>query len=172
MREAEGRLAERLVEEGWLVVVDGPLNFVRSRDVALLGYVKTHYRALLPPDQHSRVQELAAGERSSLFLKRPDIYSCYLRLSPPPPFAGPWSGIARLEIPASVGLDAAIDAADRAALLLPRFAGVPHKDPRAPQNLQPVSKLESHLRRLLGDGALAVRAIRSSALQSASTGGV
>ncbi|MDP8928270.1 MAG: hypothetical protein M3O70_06765, partial [Actinomycetota bacterium] len=48
MREAEGRLAEQLVEEGWLTVVDGPLNFVRSRDVAVVGYVKTHHRALLP----------------------------------------------------------------------------------------------------------------------------
>ncbi len=34
--------------------------------------------------------------------------------------------------------------------LLPRFAGVRHRDPRAPQNLQPVGALEKHLRHLLG----------------------
>lgn len=167
MREAEGRLAEQLADDGWLTVVDGPLNFVRSRSVAVVGYVKTHHRALLPSEQHARVPQLQAGERSSLFRKRDDIYSCYLRLTAPPPYAGPWAGIARLEVPASVGLPAAVDAADRAAALLPRFAGMPHKDPRAPQNLQPVSRLEARLRRLLGDGSLAVRAIRAAALAAA-----
>ena len=164
MREAEGRLAERLVDDGWLTVVDGPLNFVRSRDVAVIGYVKSHYRALLPPAQHARVPELTARQRSSLFLKRADIYSCYFRLAAPPPYGGPWSGIARLEIPSSVGLTEAAAAADRAAARLCRYAGVPHKDPRAPQNLQPVSRLERHLRRLLGDESLAVRATRAAAL--------
>lgn len=166
MREAEGKLAEGLVSAGWLTVVDGPLNFVRSRDVAVVGFVKTHHQALLPPDQHARVPEISAGERTGLFLKRKDIYSCYLRLAHPPPYAGPWAGIVRLELPASVGLNEAIRATDRAAALLPRYAGIAHKDPRAPQNLQPISRLEAHLRRLLGDSALAIRAIRSAALAS------
>ena len=166
MREAEGRLAEALVNEGYVTVVDGPLNFVRSKDVAVLGYVKTHHRALLPPEQHAWIPNLLAGERSSLFLKRNDIYSCYLRLTTPPPYAGPWAGIARLELPSSIGLEAAVEAADRASLMLPRFAGVAYKDPRAPQNLKPVYELERYLRRRLGDRNLAVRAIRASALES------
>lgn len=164
MREAEGRLAERLIGDGWVTVVDGPLNFVRNREVAVVGYIKTHHQALLPPEQHARVPRLDAGQRTSVFAKRDDIYSCYLRLTSPPPYAGPWAGIARLEIPASVGLDAAIEAADRATGLLPRYAGVPHKDPRAPQNLQPVASLESHLHRLLGDRNMAIRAIRTAAM--------
>lgn len=164
MREAEGRLAERLVEKGWLTVVDGPLNFVRSREVAVVGYVKTHHRALLPPEQHARVPRLRAGERTSLFVKREDIYACYLRLAEPPPYGGPWTGIARIEIPSSVGLVEAASAADEVAARLCKYAGIPHKDPRAPQNLQPVSRLERHLRRLLGDDALSVRATRAAAL--------
>lgn len=164
MREHEGIAAEQLADEGWLTVVDGPLNFVRSRDRAVIGFVKTHYQALLPIELHARVPDLRAGQRTSLFAKRSDIYSCYLRLSDPPVYAGPWAGIARLEFPSSVGIDEVVIAADRATALLPRYAGIPHKDPRAPQNLQPVSKLEEHLRRRLGDGTLAARAVRWAAM--------
>ena len=45
MREAEGELAEQLATDGWLTIVDGPLNFVRSRERPVIGYVKTHQRA-------------------------------------------------------------------------------------------------------------------------------
>ncbi|MDQ3973351.1 MAG: hypothetical protein M3276_03280 [Actinomycetota bacterium] len=166
MREAEGRLAERLCADGVLTVIDGPLNYVRSRDLPVLGYVKTHHRALLAPEQHRRVPDLAPGQRTSLFAKRADIYACYLRLAHPLPWAGPWAGIVRLEVPSSVGLAAAAATADRAALLLPRYAGVAHLDSRAPVNLQPVAKLEARLRHLLGDPGLAVRAIRAAALHA------
>jgi hypothetical protein len=52
--------------------------------------------------------------------------------------------------------------ADSFALFIPRYAGIPYIDPRAPQNLQPVGALESHLRHLLGDVGLAERAIRDA----------
>ncbi|KAA0233572.1 MAG: hypothetical protein EDR02_13105 [Actinobacteria bacterium] len=167
MRSAEGALAEDLCAEGHLTVVDGPLNYVRSRDLPVIGYVKTHYRRLLPPELHARVPGLQSGQRTSLFSKRPDIYSCYLRIAPRARSAGPWSGVVRIEIPASAGLAAAVDRADRAAATLPRFAGVAHVDPRAPQNLQPISALEAHLRRQLGDGALASRAVNDAVVQLA-----
>jgi hypothetical protein len=166
MREAEGRLAEELCGEGVLTVIDGPLNYVRSRDLPVLGYVKTHHRRLLPLAQHQRVPDLRAGQRTSLFAKRSDIYACYLRLADPPPWGGVWTGIVRLEVPSSVGLAAAAASADRAALLLPRYAGVAHLDSRAPVNLQPVAKLEARLRHLLGDAGLTVRAVRVAALQA------
>jgi hypothetical protein len=41
MRQQEGLLAEDLCAAGYLTVVDGPLNFVRSRDLPVVGYVKT-----------------------------------------------------------------------------------------------------------------------------------
>lgn len=166
MREAEGRLAEDLCERGHLVVVDGSLSFVRSRGLPVVGYVKTHHRALLAPDLHRRVPRLEAGERTSLFAVGCDRYSCYLRLAPPGPTSGPWSGIVRLEMPQSAGLERARAVAHRMAGLLPRFAGVAHRDPRAPQNLQPVGALERHLRHLLGDAGLAARAVREAALQA------
>lgn len=166
MREAEGRLAEELCGRGMLTVVDGPLNYVRSRDLPVVGYVKTHHRPVLPADDHRRVPDLRPGQRTSLFAKRADVCACYLRLADPPPWGGPWTGIVRLEVPSSVGVAAAAAAADRAALLLPRYAGVGHRDSRAPVNLQPVAGLERRLRRLMGDAGLAVRAIRAAALQA------
>lgn len=162
MREAEGRLAEDLCADGHLTIVDGPLNFVRSRDLPVVGYVKTHYRPLLPPDLHQRIPELLAGERTSLIAARSDVYTSYLRLTEPARAAGPWSGIVRLEVPASPGLKAAIDTIDSVAASLPQYAGIPHIDPRAPQNLQPIGALEQHLRHLLGDIGLATRAVRAS----------
>lgn len=162
MRQEEGYLAESLCDLGYAVVVDGPLNFVRSRDLPIVGYVKTHHRALLDPAHHARIPQLKASERSSLFRLGRDRYSCYLRLTAAVSTSGPWAGIVRLEIPQSAGLKASVDVADHVAAILPRFAGVPHRDPRAPQNLQPIGSLEWHLRHLLGSTGLATRAVREA----------
>jgi hypothetical protein len=162
MRNAEGRLAEDLCDAGLFVVADGPLNFALRRDREIVGYVKTHHRALLAPHDHVRVPELRAGERTSLFRLGEDRYSCYLRLTDGPPWAGPWSGIVRLEFPAYCGLSRAAVLADDAAARLPRYAGVPHRDPRAPQNLQPIGALEYRLRHVMGSSGLAERAVRES----------
>lgn len=169
MRQEEGRLAESLCAEGYLTIVDGPLNFVRSRDLPVVGYVKTHYRALLDPEHHRRIPELVAGERTSLFRLGDDRYSTYVRLAPISTMASPWTGIVRLEIPQSAGLNDAKVVVDRVAGALPRFAGVAHRDPRAPQNLQPISALEYHLRHLLGHAGLASRAVREAVMRLASS---
>lgn len=170
MRQEEGVLAERLCEEGHLVVVDGPLHYVRSRDLPVMGYVKTHSRALLSPEHHAELPRLRPGERSSLFALGRERYSCYLRLVPTSGISGPWAGIVRLEVPQSAGLAAAVAVVERAAAILPRYAGVAHRDPRAPQNLQPVGGLEARLRHLLGDPGLAYRAVREAVARLASAG--
>jgi len=165
MRQQEGILAEELAAEGRLVIIDGPLTFVRSRDLPVVGHVKTHHRALLAPADHARVPTIGPGERTSLFALGQDRYSCYLRLARPSEHAGPWSGIVRLEIPQSAGLVETVRTADAVTATLPRYAGIPWRDPRAPQNLQPVGALERHLRHSLGDQRLAVRAVRASVTQ-------
>jgi hypothetical protein len=169
MREEEGRLAEDLCGRGCLVIVDGPLNYVRSRDLPVVGFVKTHHRALLSPEHHRRIPELRSGERVSLFTLGDDRYSCYLRLAPMSVMSGPWAGIVRIEIPQSAGLATAVETANRVAATVPRFAGIPHRDPRAPQNLQPVGALETRLRHLLGDSGLAARAVRDAVARAFDT---
>ena len=78
------------------------------------------------------------------------LYGCYLRVGDPGPWAGPWAGIARLEMPSGIGRDAAVEAAERAAGWLPVFASALHRDARAPVNLTPIAGLERHLHRLQG----------------------
>ena len=171
MRQEEGVLAEHLCAEGHLVVVDGPLHYVRSRDLPVIGYIKTHSRALLPPEHHRELPKLLPGERSGLFSLGRERYSCYLRLAPPSAISGPWAGIVRLEVPQSAGLAEAVRVVDEAAAILPRYAGVAHVDPRAPQNLQPVGALEARLRHLLGDPGLAYRAVRAAVSRLAPAAG-
>jgi hypothetical protein len=162
MRDAERQLALQLTGDGYLVVLDGPLNFVVKRDARVTGYVKTHHRRFLSPELHARVPRIRLGERTSLF-SIDDRYSCYARLAEPGPHSGPWSGIVRLHLSGEGGLEDAKRVADTLCARLPRFAGVPHRDPRAPQNLQPIGALESHLKHLMGDAALATRAVRDAA---------
>ncbi len=160
MRIAESALAERISADGWLSVLDGPLSFTRSRDRRVVGLVKTHHRPLLVPEQHARVPEIECRERTPLFVLGSDRYSCYVRIAVPGPRSSPWYGIVRIELPQSFGIEAARVTADEVTVVLPRYAGIPHRDPRAPQNLQPVGALESYLRRRLGPSRLAGRAAR------------
>lgn len=165
MRQAEGDLAEQLAKDGWAVICDGPLNYVRSSDLPVCGFVKTHHRPLLPPEDCARIGELGRSQRTPLF-SISDRYSCYARLVHRGAGHGPWHGIARLEMPQSVGLDEARRVADVMTTTLPRFAGVAHVDPRAPQNLQPIGALERQLRHRLGDSRQASLAVRAAAARA------
>ncbi len=162
MRQSEGRLADSLAEQGYLTVVDGTLHTLRRRQLPLVGLVKTHHRTLLDVNQHRRVPNLAPAQRTSIFRLGKHRYSAYLRIAPRESGVSPWAGIVRLEAPRAGGLEAARESIDRAAGCLPRFAGIAHRDPRAPQNLQPIFRLEQHLRHLLGDAGLAARAVRQA----------
>jgi hypothetical protein len=167
MRESEGVLALEAAGLGWTVVLDGPLNRVRSLHAPVAGYVKTHRRQILPDAAHTLVPGLPVGCRTPIYGDHTsDRYTCYLRVGEAGPGASPWSGIARLELPAVAGLDAAEGEASRLAALLPRYAGVPHRDPRAPVNLTPVKNLERHLTRLMGPVNQATRAARDAVMGS------
>lgn len=162
MREAERDLSLVLAAEGALIILDGPLNFVLGRDARVSGYVKTHHRRFLAAEAHARVPQIGLAERTSLF-SIGERYSCYTRIADPARHGPAWSGIVRLDLAGEAGIEDAKRLADTLAVRLPRFAGVRHCDPRAPQNLQPIGALESHLRHLMGDVALATRAVRDAA---------
>ena len=120
---------------------------------------------MLAREHWVRVPELTAGERSGLFAMKDALYGCYLRVGDPGPWAGPWAGIARLEMPSGIGRAAAVEAADQAAGWLPGFASALHRDARAPVNLTPIARLERHLHRRQGDARLALRAVREAVLE-------
>jgi hypothetical protein len=144
-----------------LMVLDGPLGR-RGQLARVLGMVKTHRSRYLPPDLHARVAELAPGERTPVFRLGADWSRCswYLRLPCRP--GAPWSGVVRVECP-DLDLDDVLELAALSQAVLPRYASVEHKDPRAPQNLYPIGGLERLLRRRLGDRLLLDRALRRAA---------
>jgi hypothetical protein len=156
-----------------LIVIDGPLRG-RARLDNAIGYVKTHHVAYLPGPAAAVVGALQPGQRTPLFLTTTSWsrYSWYVRL---PSGLGArrgggveaplhaWAGIVRCEASADLDPPAAARLADVAALTLPRFASRGHKDPRAPQNLYPISGLERILRHRLGDPLLLYRALCQAA---------
>ena len=83
---------------------------------------------MLAREHWVRVPELTAAERSGLFAMEDALYGCYLRVADPRSWAGPWAGIARLEMPSGIGRAAAIEAAERAAGWLPGFASALRRD--------------------------------------------
>ena len=60
--------------------------------------------------------------------------------------------------------------ADRLSATLPRFASVPQKEDRAPQNLHPIAGLERELRHRLGDPRLLFSGPAGSGRQMNSAG--
>lgn len=167
MRQAEGELALDAADAGWNVVLDGPLNRIRSLHGFVAGYIKSHHRQILPTEAHVAVPALGVGDRTRLFAVSNDRYTCYTRVGRPGPGGSPWSGIARLEFAAAAGIDEVGSRASHLAATLPRYAGVAHRDPRAPVNLAPVKNLEEHLSRCMGRVEYATRAARAAVMAGA-----
>jgi len=144
-----------------LLVVDGPLRG-RTHLARTVGYVKTHQKSYLQPDQAAVVAALEPGQRSPVFAMGTswERRSWYLRL--PGATKAPWSAIVRLECSADLPIPDAITLADVTARVLPALASSPHKDPRAPQNLVPIGGLERQLRHRLGDAGLLYRSLRGA----------
>jgi hypothetical protein len=165
MREAEASLAQDLLSGGGaeLVVSDGPLTYFASGPA--IGLVKRQSRAYLDGPHAQVLGRLQAGERTPIFKfgeQRLERYSWYLCLAPRRVIDGAMAGLVRLEVLTSGGIDHALELADLTSSVLPRFAPTPGRDPRAPQNLYPVSVLEARLRHRLGDPALIRRALETA----------
>jgi hypothetical protein len=167
MRLAEERLARELADaDRTLVVVDGPLTFADPVRGAAVGFIKHISRFYLTsPESLEVLRGLPPGARTPIFglhsARRFARYSWFLRLTPPAAGDPPFSGIVRLEVSETVGLETARRLADATAWSLPRFVRPRGTDPRAPQNLAPVGALEAWLRRRLGDRLLLRRHIQA-----------
>jgi hypothetical protein len=149
-----------------LLVVDGPLRG-RTHLARTVGYIKTHHASYLPPEQAAVVSALRPGQRTPAFTMGTSWRrtSWYLQL--PGTSGVPWSGVVRLECSADLPLAEVTWLGDLTARLLPPLASVPHKDPRAPQNLVPIGGLERELRHRLGDQHVLYRALRAAAMAPA-----
>lgn len=141
-----------------LLVIDGPLHG-RTKLPRALGMVKTHQTQYLPAPLHRLVGRLAAGERTPVFNLTTtwQRWSWYLRL--PGASGSPWAGVVRVEASPELDAEQAIGLANASQAVLPRFASESFREPRAPQNLYPISGLERTLRHRLGDPQLLRRAL-------------
>lgn len=157
-RDLEQTIAESMAAPERLVVLDGRLSFLRETRHPVIGAVKSHHAMYLQGEHAGVVSALRAGQRTPLFAIGDDRFGWYQRL-PNVGEAG-WAGVLRGEVSQGFGLAVARRLADVAASALPRYAGRPHRDPRAPQNMQPIMALEQRLRHRLGDRRLAFRAAR------------
>jgi hypothetical protein len=164
MRRSEAAMAARVATgAGELVLVDGPLMFSDPTESPVVGVVKRFVRAYLDPEHDALLARLGAGERTPLFgLGRADgpldRFAWYARLVPSRSHWHDHAGVVRCELRSDLGLDVAAQIADRVTSVLPRFAGRP-SDPRYPQNLSVVGRLEEWLRHRLGHAAIVRRSL-------------
>jgi len=173
MLDEEARLAEELSEDAsTLTIVDGPLR-LRAPGPRVVGYVKRTHRWYLGAERLALLGDLAVGERTPLFRiaeddTRRDRLAWFLRIADMGTQYHHLAGVVRLETPGALPPQDAAALADQTALVLPRLASSPIRDPRAPQNLTPVGALEQLLTRRLGDRLWLRRRI-AAALEPAST---
>lgn len=152
-----------------LTLQDGTLRG-RNMGGAVVGCVKTIGAMYLGPDRMGLLTEMRPGERTPiLHLKYGHNqfarFTWYVRLCDAPLHLHPLAGVMRLEMYApeeSDFLPPIVRAvANLSGTLLCRLASLPHKDPRAPQNLIPTAALEQAMGRALGDARLVERRIRA-----------
>ncbi|MEH2037199.1 hypothetical protein [Nostoc sp.] len=168
MLAAEEQLVtKQIAKDGdTLVIRDGRLSY-NSPDF-ILGYVKTMHKNYLTEKYAAFLWELAPGERSPIFLiaeKNRPRYSWYLKSGTSQinsellGYHG-LHGIVRLELSSEIPLETAKEIANQTCYLIPYYASHPSRDPRAPQNLAPVSALERELGRRMGDAILIKRRLQ------------
>ena len=154
MRQEEGLVIEQIApDDASLVIADGPLNLPLIRHDAA-GFIKSLHSFYLSSSLFPVLMRMRKHERTPMFLLTgEDVverYSVYVRIQDPRPQDTILAGLARFEVAGLGGIDSAKAILDRCAALVPLFASPYGRDPRAPQNLLPISTLEIELRRRLG----------------------
>ena len=165
MLKAEADLAKRLSRDSSaLTLEDGPLR-TWPAGPRVAGYIKRTAKWYIGPEERAIFDDLDVGDRTPLFRfaregkAGRDRFAWYVWIANLGPHVHPIASVMRLETWATVPVEQAARLADECALILPLLAGSPLRDPRAPQNLTPVSGLETRLRHLLGDRELLRRLI-------------
>ena len=170
MGRMEAEVAEKVFREErpGLLITDGTIHYTtKIKNLPFVGYIKRQKNLYLYPENTWILREMKVGERTPLILvhSQPtmegertrsfDKLTWYVRISENEGL----SGIARLEVPAGIGLKRAVEIANLTAWMVPRLASTEFTDRRAPQNLIPIKYLENTLRHRIGSQALIRRII-------------
>ncbi|MBH8566596.1 hypothetical protein I8748_31340 [Nostoc sp. CENA67] len=169
MLDAEEQLIGKLnvKDADTLVVRDGPLRY--KSPTSTLGYIKTMHKQFLPEKYAGFLWKLLPGQRTPIFeikdSKDRSKYSWYLQSgdaqhSPQRFGYHDLHGIVRLELSNKIDIERVKEIANQTCYLIPYYASHPSRDPRAPQNLAPVSALEQELGRQMGDAELIKRRLQ------------
>ncbi|MDQ7039074.1 MAG: DNA double-strand break repair nuclease NurA [Aquificota bacterium] len=165
MAKLEAGVAEEVFKEEKpdLMITDGTLHYTaKIKNLPFVGYVKKHRKIYMYPENTCILREMRVGQRTPLILihsqptmegegaKTFDKLTWYVKISE----SEGLSGIARLEVPAGIGVKRAVEIANLTAWLIPKFASAEFSDRRAPQNLVPVKYLENTLRHRIGSQTL------------------
>jgi hypothetical protein len=168
MLAAEEALVEKLnINDNFntLVIRDGGMRY--ESPIFTLGYIKTIHKQYLSEKYASLLWKLLPGERTPIFnIKDRFLYSWYLKSGEPQQslqYLGynDLHSIVRLEISTKIPIETVIQIANQTCFLIPYYASHPSRDPRAPQNLAPVSALEKELGRRMGDAKIIKRRIQN-----------
>ncbi|MDZ8032154.1 hypothetical protein [Nostoc sp. DedSLP04] len=166
MLAAEEQLVSKLdiKDTNTLVIQDGALRY--ESPTFTLGYIKTMHKQYLSEKYAALLWKLLPGQRTPIFnIKDRLQYSWYLKSgnyqhSPQQLGYHDLHGIVRLELSSKIDIEKAQEIANQTCYLIPNYASHPSRDPRAPQNLAPVSALERELGRRMGDAILIKRRLQ------------
>ncbi|UKP01318.1 hypothetical protein [Nostoc sp. UHCC 0870] len=166
MLAAEEQLVSKLNVKNadTLVIRDGALRY--ESPTSTLGYIKTMHKQYLSEKYAALLWKLLPGQRTPIFnIKDRSQYSWYLKSgdsqhSPQQLGYHDLHGIVRLELSSKIDIETAKEIANQTCYLIPYYASHPSRDPRAPQNLAPVSALERELGRRMGDAILIKRRLQ------------
>jgi hypothetical protein len=157
MREEEAALARTFLREDRPPPAPGRTPDLPGRRGSGGGGHQAPVPGLSSPQSAPILGVLEPGERTPLFLigdQRLERYAWYTRIARGREIDGALTGILRLEVSTAMGMDRARTVADATTLLLPGLASDRVRDPRAPQNLYPVGRLEAVLPPTSGGCAL------------------
>ncbi|MCW5319340.1 hypothetical protein GTQ43_39180 [Nostoc sp. KVJ3] len=147
-----------------LVIRDGALRY--ESPTSTLGYIKTMHKQYLSENYAALLWKLLPGQRTPIFhIKDRSQYSWYLKSGDSQHSAQQLGyhdlhGIVRLELSSKIDIETAKEIANQTCYLIPYYASHPSRDPRAPQNLAPVSALERELGRRMGNAILIKRRLQ------------
>ncbi len=170
MADLEMQVSETIYmsKEVDLLITDGTLHSkAKVKSLPFVGYIKKHRKIYLYPEHIEVLRKLKVGERTPIVLihsqpttegkglEQFDKFTWYIKLND----SEGLSSIARLEVPANLGIERTIEIANITATLIPKFASTEFNERRAPHNLLPIKYLENYLRRRLGSQSLIRRLI-------------
>ncbi len=133
-----------------IIIWDGslPITFKDSADKKVFGFIKTHKKYFMSEEHLPMLFEITSYQRTPIIYYTPEgktyYYTWYSTLNENV------SGLVRLETLANEDVKYVSDMANYTSYMLRMFASSPIFEKRAPQNLSPISALESFLKAYLG----------------------